>query len=130
MVLTALIVLGAFNGLVLLPALLVLLGPPADFTLNDGVDVTLALAETTAAAKPKHNPKARLPRTPSLTVPKRHRSNASLSTIDEESSASLSHASHAGCSAVPITSASLNSAASVFVEPEVVVETTTYPMVS
>jgi hypothetical protein len=147
-VLTALIVLGLFNGLVFLPVLLVMLGPPGEVVPADHGDAIAPPTpelpgsgpnrKRTSGSRPStsRQPSLRIAASPvtTLTAAKRHNSDISLSTIAEESntysSSSASHCcpktpecSRRHCSSAPMTS--LNGA-SVFVEPHVTVETTTY----
>lgn len=136
LVFTGLIVLGIFNGLIFLPVLLVLVGPPAEVIPNDGaeaIDPPTPHVEkkSTTRSNPLHKspPNIKINAT-NLQHHKRHhhynQSDLSLSTIAEESG---SYASNTQADAYPMTSQSFNGA-SVFVEPHVVVETTTYPHVS
>ena len=149
LVLTALIVLGLFNGLVFLPVLLAFLGPPAEVIPADGGDaIAPPTPEASTAARERRQQlplrrgrapggatdrRVRVGRNSSAppipapqptrtgAAPRRHNSDLSLSTIAEESNSYVS-SSHLP----PSTQSSLNvPAASVFVEPEVVVETTT-----
>ena len=155
LVFTGLIVLGVFNGLIFLPVLLVLVGPPAEVIhavdkdakeidpIEDPNDVCSksssrkmqkqqknAAAEKISCSRSGINSEA----APSFKVKEEsrgrkhqlHHSDLSLSTIAEESG---SYVSNNGHDTFPMTSQSLNGAASVFVEPHVVVETTTYPHV-
>ena len=140
--------LGIFNGLIFLPVLLVLVGPPAEVIPNDNAD---AISPTTpeltsahhcnkkvgrpASNHPAHhqtshsNRYATHPPTKSSakyncdnfqSMKKHHQSDLSLSTIAEESGSYASSA-QVGNDTYPMTSQSLNGA-SVFVEPHVVVE--------
>ena len=163
LVFTGLIVLGLFNGLIFLPVLLVLVGPPAEVIPNDNSDSISPPSpepSKTASAYHKHstsrgrsstrsNPlhSAAMSQNKGLKISasdlklgknRHHQSDLSLSTIAEESG---SYASQNTCSGgqnggsgydhntFPMTSQSLNGT-SVFVEPHVVVETTTYPSTS
>ena len=143
MVFTGLILLGVFNGLVFLPVLLLMVGPPAEVVPKDGGDeVDLS---TTEVIRPqtrrstRSNPLQNL-KVPNASggnfkinagsLPKRHchQSDASLSTIAEESGSYVSQHDNS-TNALPLTSQSLNGA-SVKIEPEITVETTTHPLVS
>ena len=137
------IVLGLFNGLVFLPVLLVMLGPPGEVIPADRGDKITPPTPEMPPANRKRSLSSRTPSngsslrvTPSLTAAKRHNSDISLSTIAEESNSysSSTASSHSYCcskspecsrrhQSAPMTS--LNGA-SVFVEPHVTVETTTY----
>ncbi len=155
LVFAALIVLGVFNGLVFLPVLLIMIGPPAEVVPSDNSD-SLAppspevMAASTASRKAAGSRLNKLNNATSTTLPlaakmanlnharKHHNySDLSLSTIAEESGSfanSNSNIHHhqstsdlrRSTSEPPLTSQSLNGA-SVFVEPHVVVETTTFP---
>jgi len=172
-VLTALIVLGVFNGLVFLPVLLLMIGPPAEVIPKDGGSRIEPPTPQPSPATVRHHRQAmdyhrqsahssssssrgssssRKSRNhlsipvaaPSLAArrPTHHNSDVSLSTIAEESSYA-SQNSHGGSSSYCCKSdypaayqqqqlqqqplANNPGAASVFVEPHVVVETTTYP---
>ena len=142
-VLTALIVLGLFNGLVFLPVLLVMLGPPGEVVPNDHGD---AIAPPTpelssnrkrgssvrSSSSTRPSPSIRIAPMTSLTAAKRHNSDISLSTIAEESNSYSSSSQHSYCcSKTPECSRRHHSSGpmsgtSVFVEPHVTVETTTY----
>ena len=153
MVFTGLIVLGVFNGLIFLPVLLVLVGPPAevihavdkDAKEIDPIEGDEVVSSKSSSRKMQQKQKntaekiscSRNPiseAAPSFKVKEEsrgrkhqlHHSDLSLSTIAEESG---SYVSNNGHDTFPMTSQSLNGAASVFVEPHVVVETTTYPHV-
>merc|ERR1719510_2647095 len=156
LVFTGLIVLGIFNGLIFLPVLLVLVGPPAEVIPNDNADaISPTTPELTSAHHcnkkvgrpvsnhPAHhqtshsNRYATHPPTKSSgkyncdnfqSMKKHHQSDLSLSTIAEESGSYASNAQvgGGGHDAYPMTSQSLNGA-NVVIEPHVVVETTTYP---
>ena len=148
-VLTALIVLGLFNGLVFLPVLLVMLGPPAEVVPADHSDrispptpelppANLNRKRGSSTRSASHGSSFRITPSPmtSLTAAKRHNSDISLSTIAEESNSySSSGSSHSYCCAAKTPECSRRhhsapmaslSGASVFVEPHVTVETTTY----
>ena len=147
MVFTGLILLGVFNGLVFLPVLLLMVGPPAEVVPKDGGDeVDLSTTEvirggqnrrSSMRSNPLQNTKP--PPQNNLqnlkinagSLPKRHchHSDASLSTIAEESGSYVSQHDNASINALPLTSQSLNGA-SVKIEPEITVETTTHPLVS
>ena len=142
MVFTGLVLLGVFNGLVFLPVLLLMFGPPADLVPKDGADSIdlpaseAAPASTASASKPRRNTRsnplaATVQNMETLKVKRPiHHSDASLSTIAEESGSYISSCHFDN--ALPLTSQSLNAnaQASVFVEPEITVETTTHPLVS
>ena len=142
MVFTSLILLGVFNGLVFLPVLLLMFGPPADVVPKDhGDSIDLPTPEPTSQASnrsrrsTRSNPLATVQNETmkfnATSLPKKHlhQSDASLSTIAEESGSYVS--TQYDNNALPLTSQSLNAgAASVFVEPEITVETTTHPLVS
>ena len=139
MVFTGLVLLGVFNGLVFLPVLLLMFGPPADIVPKDNADsIDLPAPEPAPmASKPRRstrsNPLAATVQNMETLKVKRpiHHSDASLSTIAEESGSYISSC-HYDNNALPLTSQSLNAnaQASVFVEPEITVETTTHPLVS
>ena len=147
MVFTGLILLGVFNGLVFLPVLLLMVGPPAEVVPKDGGDeVDLSTTEVTRGcsrrssmrSNPLQNAKIPPPQNNlqnlkinAGSLPKRHchHSDASLSTIAEESGSYVSQHDNASINALPLTSQSLNGA-SVKIEPEITVETTTHPLVS
>lgn len=141
LVLTGLIVLGVFNGLIFLPVLLVLVGPPGEVIPNDNgdaIDPPTPNVETIrrgSRSNPLHKSPPNNIKITNLhhhhSKKHHHQSDLSLSTIAEESG---SYASSAAAvqepnNAYPLTSQSFNGA-SVFVEPHVVVETTTYPSTS
>lgn len=148
--LSALLLIGTFNGLALLPVLLSYVGPPAEVVPHDGDDhVTLPSPEQTrASSSNKRRPRLHLtPRDVSkrhsgvktrssssnenaFTVlpPRRHNSDASLSTIAEESNSYVSSSqSSANNNNASDLARSYNGATSVSVDPEIIVETTTYP---
>ena len=149
MVLLALIILGIFNGLVFLPVLLVIVGPPAQLVARDDAD-------SLPPATPQPSPvrfKARPPRQPlpsklkcssrggqsghdntgfTSIKHKRHNSDISLSTIAEESRAGESIAesvSEEGSEPELVNSvqSSYNGGTIVFLEPHITVETSTVP---
>ena len=146
LVFTGLILLGLFNGLIFLPVLLALVGPPGEVIPKDkGDSIAPPTPEvqnrhTCSKSKPRSvsNPYATMPSKPSTngskqdhwpSLKKHHQSDLSLSTIAEESgSYASSMAAHqfGGHDAFPMTSQSLNGA-SVVVEPVVDVEISTYP---
>ena len=137
LVFTGLIVLGLFNGLIFLPVLLVLVGPPAEIIPNDNaesIDPPTPNLETVRSSNKSSRPSSSNLKhviQPNLNSNKmrHHQSDLSLSTIAEESGSYASHNSNnefSSNNAYPMTSQSFNGA-SVFVEPHVVVETTTYP---
>ncbi len=173
LVLTALVALGLFNGLVFLPVLLSSLGPPAEVIPkrregeeDDFSADRISLPSPEPSPRPAYNtrsssrignssnssrqklhlkssnrnaatPVTRLSSSrsgrydaPQFPTPRRHDSDASLSTIAEESQSyvSSSYDQQQGCrGGCTSTSSSYNGGggASVFVEPEVIVETTT-----
>ena len=152
LVLLALIILGIFNGLVFLPVLLVIVGPPAQVVANEDQD---SLPPSTPQPSPVRF-KARPPRPGPRLKPapssrsshggshdnsgftsikhKRHNSDISLSTIAEENS-------HAASIAESVSEDSVGSqdggdssvqssynGTSVFLEPHITVETSTLPV--
>ena len=144
LVLLALILLGLFNGLVFLPVLLVIVGPPAQVMSSDHSD-------SLPPATPQPSPvrfKARPPKLrPSqdrssrssgshdnsgFTKHKRHNSDISLSTIAEENShcqssvAETASVSSYGDNDPSSVQSSFNGT-SVFLEPHITVETSTVP---
>jgi hypothetical protein len=133
LVFTVLIILGVFNGLVFLPVLLVLVGPPGEFIPNDNAtsiappspDVTTCSRRHLRSSSNNQQNQQKPMRISSnnLHNAQKHHSDLSLSTIAEESGSYASSSAH---DAFPMTSQSLNGA-SVFVEPHVTIETTTYP---
>ena len=143
---TALLLLGIFNGLVFLPVLLIMVGPPAEVIPSGNGDSLAPPSPEVATSRKSGSAKATF-REPTaspfkignLNPVKKHHSDLSLSTIAEESGSYASNSNHysttdlrsvgGGQQQPPLTSQSLNGA-SVFVEPHVVVETTTYPHVS
>ena len=121
-------------------------GPPADVVSKNGADsidmprpsseegvATKKSTRSTTRSNPLNMVSEKSPhlKINSGSLPKRHchQSDASLSTIAEESGSYVSQSQENYTNALPLTSQSLN-AASVFVEPEIVVETTTHPLVS
>lgn len=143
LVLLALILLGLFNGLVFLPVLLVIVGPPAHVVPTDNQDSLPPCTPEPAPVKFKVKPPKVRPCSGSSRSeksdhslgshkPRRHNSDISLSTIAEETH---SHAS----SADSVSSysdreqdpgsvrSSLNGGTSVFLEPHITVETSTVP---
>ena len=164
---TALIVLGVFNGLVFLPVLLLMVGPPPEVVPSSGgASVTRieppspepspatvrashhqatqiggaagaggrGVAATGGSRRSSGGRRDRLsiPVAPPV-PPQRHNSDMSLSTIAEESSFASQSSYHPTncCTSQPTNHQQCqhpnNGGASVFVEPHVVVETTTYP---
>ena len=139
--LLVLLVLGLFNGLVLLPVLLVMVGPPAQVSPADSALSSLPPA-TPQPSPPRFKVKPVKPRSsgrssaaPHTTTshkPRRHNSDISLSTIAEESHASADSRSLASCSEESqqdqqdFVHSSYNGT-SVFLEPHITVETETLP---
>lgn len=148
--LSALLVLGLFNGLILLPVLLSVFGPPAELIPEDKADQlspddlfindsppqikekqTPSPLNQSRRSQPMNNRRLKINKpVPSRldAVPRRHNSDISLSTIPEESQSHLSTVSpQSSLNGGYVSPQSSLNTASVFVEPEVVVETTTYP---
>merc|ERR1719195_1139364 len=141
LVLLALILLGLFNGLVFLPVLLVMVGPPSQVEpFSNGDSLPPATPEPSPPRfklKP-HKPKSsrsyekkeiRSQSTKEISQkPRRHNSEASLSTIAEETHSQDSTSSMSSLDQQPEPSSvqsSLNGGTSVFLEPHITVETTT-----
>ena len=145
LVLMAVLVLGAFNGLVFFPVLLVMLGPPAQLaSLEDPLSLPPLTPQPSPArfkARPppsKISPKissgkTKLPPTTAVSSrPRRHNSDVSLSTIAEETN---SHHSSNSCSDSYSSSSNsscgggeqLPGGTSVFLEPHITVETSSVP---
>jgi patched 1 protein len=143
LVLLALILLGLFNGLVFLPVLLVMVGPPSQVEPSGDAD---CLPPATPEPSPPrfklkpHRPKLSSGRKEekkescrsskeSSHKPKRHNSEVSLSTIAEESQSQDSVSSMGSLDQQDPCSvqSSLNGGTSVFLEPVITVETTTVP---
>ena len=138
LVLLALILLGLFNGLVFLPVLLVIVGPPAHVVPSDNPDYLPPCTPEPSPVRFKVKP----PRVKSSSrsdrsdhgfsshKPKRHNSDISLSTIAEETH---SHASSESVSSYeerdqdPGSVQSSFNGTSVFLEPHITVETSTVP---
>ncbi len=124
LVITTLLLLGLFNGLLFLPVVLSMIGPPAEVIPksrgeaidppedDDEDDSEDAVEDKQRKLQIKPKELLRVGN-----VPRRHNSDASLSTIAEESQTYVSSSNN------NTPQSSLN-AASVFVEPQVVVETT------
>ena len=149
MVFTGLIVLTLFNGLIFLPVLLVLVGPPAEFIPNgdnsdDGAISDPATPET--GSKSRHIYSNRSHQKSSSSMPNsikinnkqnglshsaksrgHHQSDLSLSTIAEESGSYASNTCHEPCYTFPMTTSQSLNGTSVKVEPTFTVETTTHP---
>merc|ERR1719483_496790 len=139
LVLAALILLGLFNGLVFLPVLLVIVGPPAHVIPSDHQD---CLPPCTPEPSPVRF-KAKPPKVKSSSrsdrgdhgfsshKPKRHNSDISLSTIAEETHSHASSESVSSCSEDrdndPGSVQSSFNGTSVFLEPHITVETSTHP---
>ncbi|KAK3091489.1 hypothetical protein FSP39_020198 [Pinctada imbricata] len=104
-VLACLVIIGVLNGLLLLPVVLSLLGPPGEVRPKDNPD-RLATPSPQASPKPKKKP-VRATRSSRRLYP-RVPSDISLTTITEEPTQYSSH--------------------EIVVEPEVLVETTTVPI--
>ena len=145
LVLLALILLGLFNGLVFLPVLLVMVGPPSQVEPFSNAD---CLPPATPEPSPPrfklkpHKPKSsrshekRELRSSSSSnkescqKPRRHNSEVSLSTIAEETQSQDSTSSMGSLDQQQEPSSvhsSLNGGTSVFLEPHITVETTTVP---
>eukprot|EP00095_Tigriopus_kingsejongensis_P000792 maker-scaffold67_size430214-snap-gene-3.36 protein:Tk00792 transcript:maker-scaffold67_size430214-snap-gene-3.36-mRNA-1 annotation:"patched 1 " len=136
LVLTAMIILGIFNGLIFLPVFLAFLGPPGDVI---PLEESEAIAPPTPELEPRKSaqrPRIHIKNNPQRVsghsrdmnpLSKRHHSDLSLSTIAEESHSYQTSSQSDGTTYGPITTQSLNGGTSVVVEPEVIVETTTYP---
>ena len=139
LVLLALILLGLFNGLVFLPVLLVIVGPPAQVVAEDNAE---SLPPTTPLPSPvRYKAKPPKMKTSSRSSHdnnafssvkhnqhnqhhhKRHNSDISLSTIAEETH---STASMADSQSVSSCEEQYNGT-SVFIEPHITVETSTLP---
>merc|ERR1719195_1398451 len=152
LVLLALILLGVFNGLVLLPVLLVVVGPPAQLEAADQADTLPPATPQPSPARfrarpPKLRPGPRQPSSSSgggggshdnsgfsSMKHKRHNSDISLSTIAEETTSHLNTslgdtASVSSCEqeAGPGSVQSSYNGTSVFLEPHITVETSTVP---
>ncbi len=157
MVLSALLALGLFDGLVFLPVLLSSVGPPAEVVPKGEDKDRVSLPPASPEPRHRYNTrssssrqKLHLSKPPpphqngatrsgsDFAPPRRHNSDASLSTIAEESHSYASsfhdpHPRHGGggrnvgghCYPAPSSTSSSFNGASVFVEPEVIVETTT-----
>jgi len=146
LVLMVLILLGLFNGLVFLPVLLVMMGPPAQVVPTDKSNslppCTPEPAPPRYKSKPpkmenhgrshsSHSGSSKAPK-----IPKRHNSNLSLSTINEEThshqdsthstSSSSSYESESPRGGESSVHNSVNGT-SVFLEPHITVETSTVP---
>eukprot|EP00094_Tigriopus_californicus_P007961 TCALIF_07663-PA protein Name:"Similar to ptc Protein patched (Drosophila melanogaster)" AED:0.10 eAED:0.11 QI:0/0.58/0.61/0.92/0.41/0.76/13/146/1111 len=129
LVLTAMIVLGVFNGLIFLPVFLAFLGPPGDVIPNESSEAIAPPTPDVSHNNKKNGqrPRIHIKNNPQRPMPqplsKRHNSDLSLSTIDEESQ-SYHTSSQSDQGGNPIN---IGGGTSVFLEPEVVVETTTIP---
>lgn len=138
------IVLGLFNGLVFLPVLLVMVGPPSQ--VEPTGDRDCLPPATPEPSPPRFKLKPHKPKTSrssekkevrssskeaSCHKPRRHNSEVSLSTIAEENSqysqSSLSSAGSVDQHEPSSVQTSLNGGTSVFLEPHITVETTTVP---
>ena len=144
LVLLALILLGLFNGLVFLPVLLVMVGPPSQVEPFSNAD---CLPPATPEPSPPrfklkpHKPKSSRSHEKrelrssssnkeSCQKPRRHNSEVSLSTIAEETQSQDSTSSMGSLDQQQEPSSvhsSLNGGTSVFLEPHITVETTTVP---
>ena len=140
----ALIVLGLYNGLLFFPVLLLILGPPP--SLSPTSDATALPPPTPQPSPPrfKTRPAPRKQDPPSSkgkgkSVPRRHNSDLSLSTIAEETHSHQSNYSNSDSwdgegsthsservQGGSSTHSSLNGT-SVFMEPHITVETSTLP---
>ena len=147
MVFTGLIVLTLFNGLIFLPVLLVLVGPPAEFIPNgdnsdDGAISDPAAPETGSKSRHiysnrSHQKSSSMPNTIKINNKNglshsakgrgHHQSDLSLSTIAEESGSYASNTCHEPCYTFPMTTSQSLNGTSVKVEPTFTVETTTHP---
>ena len=138
------IVLGLFNGLVFLPVLLVMVGPPSQ--VEPTGDRDCLPPATPEPSPPRFKLKPHKPKTSrssekkevrssskeaSCHKPRRHNSEVSLSTIAEENSqysqSSLSSDGSVDQHEPGSVQTSLNGGTSVFLEPHITVETTTVP---
>eukprot|EP00096_Caligus_rogercresseyi_P007392 TRINITY_DN2523_c0_g3_i5.p1 TRINITY_DN2523_c0_g3~~TRINITY_DN2523_c0_g3_i5.p1 ORF type:complete len:378 (+),score=102.59 TRINITY_DN2523_c0_g3_i5:148-1281(+) len=146
LVLSSLILLGLFNGLVFLPVLLLMFGPPGEIVPHDETD----FLNSSPQSPPRHSSSSsynnnnnnltsnglqvRLNNSLGNSLKKKqhqssslgkkvnhHQSDVSLSTIAEESYNSMSE------DPKEATQIPLPGGTSVLVEPHVIVETTTYP---
>ena len=138
LVLLALILLGLFNGLVFLPVLLVIVGPPAQVVAEDNAE---SLPPTTPLPSPvRYKAKPPKMKTSSRSSHdnsafssakhshnnhnhKRHNSDISLSTIAEETHSTASLAESQSVSSCD----EQYNGTSVFIEPHITVETSTLP---
>merc|ERR1719400_2401788 len=136
LVLVALLVLGLFNGLVFLPVLLVIVGPPAQVVADDNAE---SLPPTTPLPSPvRYKAKPPKMKTSSRSSHdnsafssvkhnqhnhKRHNSDISLSTIAEETHSTASMADSQSVSSCD----DQYNGTSVFIEPHITVETSTLP---
>ena len=136
LVLLALILLGLFNGLVFLPVLLVIVGPPAQVVAEDNAE---SLPPTTPLPSPvRYKAKPPKMKTSSRSSHdnnafssakhshhnhKRHNSDISLSTIAEETHSTASLAESQSVSSCE----EQYNGTSVFIEPHITVETSTLP---
>ena len=139
LVLLALILLGLFNGLVFLPVLLVIVGPPAQVVPSDNSDQLPPCTPEPSPVRfkvkpPKVKSSSRSDRGDhgfSSHKPKRHNSDISLSTIAEETHSHASSESVSSCSEDrdndPGSVQSSFNGTSVFLEPHITVETSTHP---
>ena len=137
LVLLALILLGLFNGLVFLPVLLVIVGPPAQVVADDNAE---SLPPTTPLPSPVRY-KAKPPKmktssrsshdnnafTSVKNHHRRHNSDISLSTIAEETNSASSMAETNSVSSCDDQEP--YNGTSVFIEPHITVETSTQPAV-
>ena len=136
-----LILLGLFNGLVFLPVLLVMVGPPAQVTPTDDTDKLPPATPEVPTVRFRSKP-ARLEssnrsqkscqgerQSSHRSGPKRHNSDISLSTIAEETHSHgesvQSNSSYEQTEPNSVQN-SLNGT-SVFLEPHITVETSTVP---
>ena len=138
LVLLALILLGLFNGLVFLPVLLVIVGPPAHVIPSDHQDCLPPCTPEPSpvrfkAKPPKVKSSSRSDRNDhgfSSHKPRRHNSDISLSTIAEETHSHASSESVSSYDEREQDAGSVQSSyngTSVFLEPHITVETSTVP---
>lgn len=123
------IVLGVFNGLIFLPVFLAFLGPPGDVIPNESSEaIAPPTPDVSHNKKNGQRPRIHIKNNPqrpmSQPLSKRHNSDLSLSTIDEESQSYQTSSQSDQQASNPVN---IGGGTSVFLEPEVVVETTTIP---
>ena len=135
----ALILLGLFNGLVFLPVLLVIVGPPAQVVADDNAE---SLPPTTPLPSPvRYKAKPPKMKTSSRSSHdnnafssvkshhRRHNSDISLSTIAEETNSASSMAETNSVISCDDQGQESYNGTSVFIEPHITVETSTVPAV-